>query len=600
MDGVGIKRALRIGAVGGLAVLYVCAVGMVGSFNDRQVVTGWLTLGDLVLWLPVVAAGFVAGGRPKRVPTPSAGAVVVDGVIAGVGSSITAIVSISIVIWIGVEGVRGVMVAVSQDLLDILTFHRSTTSGLLMYAAVSVILAVVGAALRLLPALVRRALVGAFAAVVAMGLLQRIVPTALSELGLSSKWLYDPIEGGLTPIGAILTFVIAAAAIVAFDRYRGRERTQAPADGEDTRADDAVFGSRRKPLVLLGAGIGLVILAVLPQFVGSIVSDVLGFVGIGLLLALGLNIIVGNAGLLHLGFVVFYTVGAYATALLMGASRVTALGLVPPVLPFSVPFWVAVPIVMALAALVGVLIAAPTVRLRGDYLAIVTLGFGSMALILVQSDWLKTVLGGPQGLRGIPAPALFGIEMRTPQHFYYIALVACVFAVFVSYRLTDSRIGRAWNAMREDEQVAEAMGISVVRYKLLASAVGGALGGMAGALFAAKIGSLTSQSFTVLVSITALAVVILGGLGSIRGAILGAFVLVGLPQLLTEFEGYRLSIYGAALIGIMLFRPQGLLPNVRRARELQDEERAQDAWAKAAEDKAAAQALVADVEGEPA
>jgi branched-chain amino acid transport system permease protein len=154
--------------------------------------------------------------------------------------------------------------------------------------------------------------------------------------------------------------------------------------------------------------------------------------------------------------------------------------------------------------------------------------------------------------------------------------------------------------MREDEQVAEAMGISVVRYKLLASAVGGALGGMAGALFAAKIGSLTSQSFTVLVSITALAVVILGGLGSIRGAILGAFVLVGLPQLLTEFEGYRLSIYGAALIGIMLFRPQGLLPNVRRARELQDEERAQDAWAKAAEDKAAAQALVADVEGEPA
>ena len=600
MDGVGIKRALRIGAVGGLAVLYVCAVGMVGSFNDRQVVTGWLTLGDLVLWLPVVAAGFVAGGRPKRVPTPSAGAVVVDGVIAGVGSSITAIVSISIVIWIGVEGVRGVMVAVSQDLLDILTFHRSTTSGLLMYAAVSVILAVVGAALRLLPALVRRALVGAFAAVVAMGLLQRIVPTAMSELGLSSKWLYDPIEGGLTPIGAILTFVIAAAAIVGFDRYRRRERTQAPTDGEETRADDAVFGSRRKPLVLLGAGIGLVILAVLPQFVGSIVSDVLGFVGIGLLLALGLNIIVGNAGLLHLGFVVFYTVGAYATALLMGASRVTALGLVPPVLPFSVPFWVAVPIVMALAALVGVLIAAPTVRLRGDYLAIVTLGFGSMALILVQSDWLKTVLGGPQGLRGIPAPALFGIEMRTPQHFYYIALVACVFAVFVSYRLTDSRIGRAWNAMREDEQVAEAMGISVVRYKLLASAVGGALGGMAGALFAAKIGSLTSQSFTVLVSITALAVVILGGLGSIRGAILGAFVLVGLPQLLTEFEGYRLSIYGAALIGIMLFRPQGLLPNVRRARELQDEERAQDAWAKAAEDKAAAAAVVADVEGEPA
>jgi branched-chain amino acid transport system permease protein len=184
--------------------------------------------------------------------------------------------------------------------------------------------------------------------------------------------------------------------------------------------------------------------------------------------------------------------------------------------------------------------------------------------------------------------------MRSPQHFYYLALVFCAIAVFFSYRLTDSRVGRAWNAMREDEQVAEAMGISVVRYKLLASAVGGALGGLAGALFAVKIGSLTSQSFTILVSITALAIVILGGLGSIRGAILGSFVLIGLPQLLTEFEGYRLSIYGAALIGIMLFRPQGLLPNVRRARELEEEERAQDAWAKAAEDTAAGEAVSAE------
>ena len=195
-----------------------------------------------------------------------------------------------------------------------------------------------GAALRLLPALVRRAVVGASAAVVAMGLLRRMVPTAMSELGLSSKWLYDPIEGGLTPVGAVLTFVIAAAAIV---RLRSLPSTRADEGRrsmeEETRADNAVFGSRSKPLVLLGAAVGLVILAVLPQFVGSIVSDVLGFVGIGLLLALGLNIIVGNAGLLHLGFVVFYTVGAYATALLMGACRVTALGLVPPVCRSACP-----------------------------------------------------------------------------------------------------------------------------------------------------------------------------------------------------------------------------------------------------------------------
>lgn len=322
----------------------------------------------------------------------------------------------------------------------------------------------------------------------------------------------------------------------------------------------------------------LMALLLLPPILGSIVNDTLGFVGIGLMLALGLNIIVGNAGLLHLGFVVFFTIGAYSTALLTGASRVDPLGIVPPVLPFHLSFYVALPIVMAVAALIGVLIAAPTVRLRGDYLAIVTLGFGAIASVLVQSDWLKHVLGGPLGLRDVPPAPLFGIEMRSPLHFYYLALAACAAAVFVSWRLTSSRVGRAWNAMREDEQVAEAMGVSVVRYKLLASAVGGALGAVGGALFAVKIGSLTSQSFTILVSITALAVVILGGLGSVRGAVVGAVVLVGLPNLLSEFEGYRLLIYGAVLIAIMLFRPQGLLPNVRVARELREEERAQDEW----------------------
>jgi branched-chain amino acid transport system permease protein len=596
-----LRRSMRTGAVAGLGVLYVCAVGMVGSFNDRNLVAGRLSLGDVVLWLPVVAAGFVAtrAGKVMGQRGPSGvGPTLASGALAGAASSVVAVVSIAVVLWIDVQAVRGVLIAVSQDLIDILTFHRSTGSGLVIYAVMSVVFAVIGAALRLLPSHVRHGVVGGAAAVVAMGLLQRIVPTAMDELGLESDWLYDPIVGGLSDIGAVLTFAVAAAAVVGLERLRDRQREAVVADG--TRSDDPVFGSARKPAVMLGVAIGSIVLAFVPQLVGSIVSDVLGFVGIGLLLALGLNIIVGNAGLLHLGFVVFYAVGAYLTALLMGASRVTALGLVPPVLPFSVSFWVAVPIVMVAAALIGVLIAAPTVRLRGDYLAIVTLGFGSMALILVQSDWLKSVLGGPQGLRSIPAPALFGIELRSPEKFYYLALGFCALAVFVSYRLTESRVGRAWNAMREDEQVAETMGISVVRYKLLASAVGGALGGLAGALFAVKIGSLTSQSFIVLVSITALAIIILGGLGSIRGAMLGAFVLIGLPQLLTEFEGYRLSIYGAALIGIMLFRPQGLLPNVRRARELQDEERAQDAWAKAAEDKAAAEALIAEVEGEPA
>jgi branched-chain amino acid transport system permease protein len=148
----------------------------------------------------------------------------------------------------------------------------------------------------------------------------------------------------------------------------------------------------------------------------------------------------------------------------------------------------------------------------------------------------------------------------------------------VSWRLIDSRIGRGWTAMREDEQIAEAMGVSIVRYKLLAFAVGGAIGAMGGALFAVKIGSLTPASFEVIVSIQVLGIVILGGMGSLPGVLVGALVLVGLPGLLREFEEYRLLVYGAALVAIMLLRPQGLVPNVRRMRELQDDEKSQDAW----------------------
>jgi len=154
--------------------------------------------------------------------------------------------------------------------------------------------------------------------------------------------------------------------------------------------------------------------------------------------------------------------------------------------------------------------------------------------------------------------------------------------VYVSWRLAGSRVGRAWNAMREDEQVAEVMGISTIKYKLLAFAIGASVGCVSGALFAVQIGSLTPTSFNVLVSITALSIIILGGMGSIPGVVLGALVLIGLPGLLTEFEEFRLLIYGAVLVAIMILRPQGLIPNIRRMRELHEEEVEQDAWAKAA------------------
>jgi branched-chain amino acid transport system permease protein len=332
-------------------------------------------------------------------------------------------------------------------------------------------------------------------------------------------------------------------------------------------------------------GIGLLLilwfLAVVPLLVGEDLSQVLGQVAIFLLMALGLNIVVGFAGLLDLGYVAFFAVGAYATAIFTGGRIVESLGgTTTPALHASFTFYEAIPLVILVAAFIGVLIGAPVLRLRGDYLAIVTLGFGEIARILVTSDWLKPVVGGAQGMTNLSDASLFGISFRSFEHFYYLALVFCVIALFVSKRLSESRIGRAWSAMREDEQVAEAMGISTVKYKLLAFAIGASVGCLGGALFTVQIGSLTSQSFTILVSITVLAVIILGGMGSIPGVVVGAVLLIGIPNLLSEFEQFRLLIYGSVLIAIMVLRPQGVIPNVRRARELHEEDFEQDAWLK--------------------
>jgi branched-chain amino acid transport system permease protein len=324
--------------------------------------------------------------------------------------------------------------------------------------------------------------------------------------------------------------------------------------------------------------LGLV-LAVLPYIVGSITAQILGSVGIYVLLGLGLNIVVGYAGLLDLGYVAFFAVGAYATGILTGGSRITTAGFAPPSFSLHLSFYVAVPIVVTVAAIVGILIGAPVLRLRGDYLAIVTLGFGEIARVLFTSDWLKGIFGGTQGLTAIPAAPIGSLDFRDTQHFYFLVLAFCLLAVYVSWRLADSRVGRAWNAMREDEQVAEAVGVSTVRYKLLAFAMGGAVGSLGGALFAIQIGALNNASFTILVSITALAVVILGGMGSIPGVVVGALVLIGIPGVLSEFEQYRLLFYGAVLMAIMILRPQGLIPNIRRSRELEEEDVAQDKWA---------------------
>jgi branched-chain amino acid transport system permease protein len=206
--------------------------------------------------------------------------------------------------------------------------------------------------------------------------------------------------------------------------------------------------------------------------------------------------------------------------------------------------------------------------MRGDYLAIVTLGFGEIIRILVLSDVAKPLLGGAQGILLIPKPKLFGLELVGPTEFYYLIVLGCLLAAFVAWRLRDARLGRQWMAMREDEDVAEAVGIKLVNTKLLAFAIGAAFSGLSGAIFATRLSSIFPHSFNLLVSINVLCLIIVGGMGSLPGVVVGALVLVGMPELLREFAEYRLMIYGALLIVMMLVRPEGLWPSAIRKREL--------------------------------
>ncbi|HYH27289.1 MAG TPA: hypothetical protein VEA19_00765, partial [Actinomycetota bacterium] len=332
---------------------------------------------------------------------------------------------------------------------------------------------------------------------------------------------------------------------------------------------------------------------VLPIVSGPFISEVLTSVGLYILLGLGLNIVVGYAGLLDLGYVAFFATGAYTTAILTSRASflVVETGGGVTGLQYAehglTNFWVALPIAVVVSVLIGVLIGAPVLRLRGDYLAIVTLGFGEIIRVLVLSRWLEKWLGGAQGIIQIPAIPPEALELRQPQRIYYLILIFCLLAAFISYRLVSSRVGRAWAAMREDESVAEAMGVSIIKYKLLAFAMGAGIGCLGGTFFAAKIGSVFPGSFELLVSINVLAVIVLGGMGSIPGVIVGSAVLIGLPEMLREFAEYRYLFYGAILMAIMIYKPEGLLPNVRRLRELREHEAEEQQFEERAGDEGA-------------
>lgn len=268
-------------------------------------------------------------------------------------------------------------------------------------------------------------------------------------------------------------------------------------------------------------------------------------------LGLGLNIVVGLAGLLDLGFVAFYAVGAYTYALLN--------------LHYGLGFWTVLPIGGLLAATFGILLGFPVLRLRGDYLAIVTLGFGEI-IRLVLENWGE-FSKGPSGISNISRPSFFGIELSLEQsilYTYYLMILFVVVTIFVVNRLQDSRLGRAWIALREDEIACQAMGIDKRKTKLVAFSLGAFWAGIVGVVFAAKTTFINPASFTFLESAIILSIVVLGGMGSIIGVIFGALILILMPEYLRALSEYRMLAFGAILVCMMIFRPQGLFSNIRR------------------------------------
>jgi len=343
---------------------------------------------------------------------------------------------------------------------------------------------------------------------------------------------------------------------------------------------------RRAALVAM-IGVGL-LLALMPFLVGAGLGNswvrILDFALLYIMLALGLNIVVGYAGLLDLGYIAFYAVGAYVYALLAS-----------PHFGIHLPFWLLLPLGALVAAMFGVMLGTPTLRLRGDYLAIVTLGFGEIIRIFLNNlNAPVNITNGPQGVNLIDpigvgnfslnkSLSLFGLSIPGAYLYYYLFLVLALGVIFVSIRLQDSRIGRAWVAIREDEVAAEAMGINTRNVKLLAFAMGASFGGLGGGLYASFQGFVSPESFTLFESIIILCMLVLGGMGNIPGVILGAILLTVLPESLrylgelqkalfgrvfADPNDLRLLIFGLALVLIMLFRPAGLLPSRRRSQEL--------------------------------
>jgi len=305
----------------------------------------------------------------------------------------------------------------------------------------------------------------------------------------------------------------------------------------------------KKPSLLLL----VILLFILPFFLNSYWLDVITLVLFYVVLTQGLNIVVGYTGLLDLGYAAFFAVGAYTTAILMAT--------------YHWSFWLTLPVAFLFAAIAGIIIGTPTLRLRSDYLAIVTLGFGEIVKILATN---LEITGSASGIYGIPRPTIGSYVISSQRDFYFLILIVAIISIIAVYRLGHSRIGRAWIYIREDEDAAEAMGINRIRLKLLSYATGAVIGSFAGSIFAVKMSAIAPLSFSFLQSVMILLAVVLGGLGSIPGVVIGAALVIVLPELLRGVEDWRHLIFGISLVIMMIFRPQGIWPSKNDTEEGND------------------------------
>lgn len=345
---------------------------------------------------------------------------------------------------------------------------------------------------------------------------------------------------------ALILFVILSVFFISF-RYlatslRSLRTTLQPLGKKIYAKGTALFRLRGSHYVVL------LILLGLPLFLENYVLDISILTGIYAILAIGLNVVVGFTGLLNLGYVAFYAIGAYTYALLYAK--------------MGLGFWISLPLCIGLTTLSGFVLSVPALRLRGDYLAIVSLGFGEIVRLIL-NNW-DSLTNGPNGISGIPSPSVLGFSLGGLNRYYYLILFSVILTYGVVKRIRSSRIGRAWMAIREDEICASTMGINTTRYKLYALSFGSLWAGLAGALFAAKMQFVSPESFTFMESVIILCMVILGGIGSLPGVVAGAFILIMLPEVLREVQSYRMLALGAGLIVMMVFRPQGLLGGMGR------------------------------------